>query len=110
MTRPIPSTRREVVWHNPSLLVLASLAREPKYGSAIIRDVHGSIGVLIFPATISVTMVRLEMMGFIRPVPSESKRLRKYELTPRGSALLDDLVAGMGAFVIEHARRTRGTV
>jgi DNA-binding MarR family transcriptional regulator len=107
MTRPIPSTRREVTWHNPALLILASLVSGPKCGRTVIRDVHATTGVLIDPAVVSMTIRRLGDLGLVESVACNDRRIRVHRLTPRGKTTLRDLVVGMADFVAEHLRRTR---
>jgi DNA-binding PadR family transcriptional regulator len=74
-------------WADPPLLVLASLAEEPKHGYAITRDVAETMGVRLSAGTLYAVLGRLEAVGLIEPIASTDRR-RPYQLTAAGRAAL----------------------
>src|SRR5205814_3648653 len=58
-------------WADPPLLVLASLADEPKHGYAITQDVAETMGVRISAGTLYAVIARLEARGLIEPLESD---------------------------------------
>jgi len=71
-------------WADPPLLVLASLADEPKHGYAITQDVEQTMGVRLSAGTLYAVISRLEARGLIEPLESEDRR-RPYRLTADGA-------------------------
>ncbi len=55
-------------WADPPLLVLASLADEPRHGYAIIQDVAQTMGVQLSAGTLYAVISRLEARGLIEPL------------------------------------------
>ena len=74
-------------WADPPLLVLASLADEPKHGYAITQDVARTMGVRLSAGTLYAVLSRLESRGMIEPLESEDRR-RPYRLTAAGAHAL----------------------
>jgi DNA-binding PadR family transcriptional regulator len=74
-------------WADPPLLVLASLAEEPKHGYAIIQDVADTMGVRLSAGTLYAVIARLESRGLIEPLESEDRR-RPYRITAAGAQAL----------------------
>ena len=74
-------------WADPPLLVLASLADEPKHGYAITQDVAETMGVRISAGTLYAVIARLEARGLIEPLESEDRR-RPYRITAAGAEVL----------------------
>ena len=74
-------------WADPPLLVLASLADQPKHGYAITRDVAETMGVRLSAGTLYAVISRLESRGLIEPVESDERR-RPYRLTAAGARAL----------------------
>ena len=74
-------------WADPPLLVLASLADEPKHGYAITQDVAETMGVRLSAGTLYAVISRLESRGLIEPLEAEDRR-RPYRLTAAGAAAL----------------------
>ena len=74
-------------WADPPLLVLASLAAEPKHGYAITQDVAETMGVRLSAGTLYAVISRLESRGLIEPLPSDDRR-RPYRLTAAGASEL----------------------
>lgn len=74
-------------WADPPLLVLASLADQPRHGYAITRDVADTMGVRLSAGTLYAVISRLESQGLIEPLESEDRR-RPYRLTATGAHAL----------------------
>jgi DNA-binding PadR family transcriptional regulator len=74
-------------WADPPLLVLASLADEPKHGYAITQDVAETMGVRLSAGTLYAVISRLEARGLIEPLESEDRR-RPYRITMAGAEAL----------------------
>jgi DNA-binding PadR family transcriptional regulator len=74
-------------WADPPLLVLASLADEPKHGYAITQDVAETMGVRLSAGTLYAVISRLEARGLIEPLEAEDRR-RPYRLTAAGAEAL----------------------
>jgi DNA-binding PadR family transcriptional regulator len=74
-------------WADPPLLVLASLAAEPKHGYAITQDVAESMGVRLSAGTLYAVIARLESRGLIEAMQSEERR-RPYRITMAGAQAL----------------------
>jgi DNA-binding PadR family transcriptional regulator len=71
-------------WADPPLLVLASLADEPKHGYAITQDVAETMGVRLSAGTLYAVIARLESRGLIEAMESEDRR-RPYRITMAGA-------------------------
>jgi DNA-binding PadR family transcriptional regulator len=74
-------------WADPPLLVLASLADEPKHGYAITQDVAQTMGVRLSAGTLYAVIARLESRGLIEALESEDRR-RPYRITMSGAEAL----------------------
>jgi DNA-binding PadR family transcriptional regulator len=74
-------------WADPPLLVLASLADEPKHGYAITQDVAQAMGVRLSAGTLYAVISRLESQGLIEPLDSADRR-RPYRITMAGAEAL----------------------
>jgi DNA-binding PadR family transcriptional regulator len=74
-------------WADPPLLVLASLAEEPKHGYAITQDVAETMGVRLSAGTLYAVISRLEARGLIEALAEEDRR-RPYRLTAAGARAL----------------------
>ena len=72
---------------DPALLILSSLADEPKHGYAMMTDIEATIGVRLGPGTLYGALARLETAGFIKAMPVEERR-RPYQITAKGIAAL----------------------
>jgi hypothetical protein len=58
-------------WADPPMLVLASLAQEPRHGYAITQDVEATMGVRLSAGTLYAVIARLESRGLIEPLPAD---------------------------------------
>ena len=74
-------------WADPPLLVLASLADEPKHGYAITADVAETMGVKLSAGTLYAVIARLESRGLIEALESDDRR-RPYRITAAGAQAL----------------------
>lgn len=74
-------------WADPTLLVLVSLAGQPKHGYAIMQDVADTMGVRLTAGTLYAVIGRLESRGLIEPLESDDRR-RPYQLTAAGASAL----------------------
>jgi len=74
-------------WADPPLLVLASLAGEPKHGYAITQDVAETMGVRLSAGTLYAVIARLEARGLIEPLETDDRR-RPYRITMAGAKAL----------------------
>ena len=68
---------------DPAVLVLASLAGEPRHGYAITQDIANSVGVVLGPGTLYGVLARLEADGLIEALPAQGRR-RPYRITGLG--------------------------
>jgi DNA-binding PadR family transcriptional regulator len=73
---------------DPALLILSSLAEEPRHGYAIVADVEQMSGVHLGPGTLYGALARLEEQGLIEPLPARDRR-RPYRITAAGAAALE---------------------
>ena len=80
---------------DPPLLVLASLADEPRHGYAISRDVAETMGVSLSAGTLYAAISRLEGLGMIEPLDAVDRR-RPYRITMAGAAALARQSSRMG--------------
>jgi len=76
------------------LLVLASLASEPRHGYAITQDVAATMGVRLSPGTLYAVIARLEANGLIEPLPAQDRR-RPHRITAAGARELAAATARM---------------
>src|ERR1022692_3181508 len=74
-------------YSDPPLLVLASLAVEPKHGHAMIEDIERLCGTRLGPGTLYGAIARLEEQGWIEPLPAVERR-RPYRITAEGLRVL----------------------
>lgn len=74
-------------WSDPSLLVLASLAQQPRHGYGMIADIEQMAGVHLGPGTLYGALSRLEEQGLIEALPGEGRR-RPYRITGAGATAL----------------------
>ena len=89
---------------DPPILILASLAGNPKHGYAIMEDIETFAGVHLGPGTLYGAIARLEMQGLIESLPAEDRR-RPYRLTATGVAFLQKRLAELETFASMGLRR-----
>lgn len=90
--------------HDPTILILASLAGGDKHGYAMMTDIQVFAGVTLGPGTLYGAITRLEARGFIRPMGGEDRR-QPYRLTAAGRRQLEESLAGLDAVVRVGLRR-----
>ena len=91
-------------WADPPLLVLASLADEPRHGYAIIQDVAQTMGVRLSAGTLYAVISRLEARGLIEPMTRDGRR-RPYRITSTGAEELTHQTERMRQ--VAHVASTR---
>lgn len=77
-----------------SLLVLATLAKQPKHGHAMQKDIESTYGTRLGPGALYGAIERLEGKGFIAPLPSAERR-KPYQITEAGLEFLHAQIAAM---------------
>ncbi len=77
--------------HDPTVLILTSLAGGIRHGHALVKDIEAFAGVRLGPGTLYGAIARLEDAGLIEPLPVDGRR-RPYRLTPVGAAQLTETV------------------
>ena len=90
---------------DPSLLILTSLADEPRHGYAIMTDIAAFSGVKMEPGTLYGALARLERRGWIRPLDTDERR-RPYQITAAGQEILTEQVTTMQQIVQVARLRT----
>ena len=76
---------------DPELLILSSLAGEPKHGYAILADVEAFAGIRLGPGTLYTAITRLVDKGWIAP-EAAAGRQRPYRLTGAGAVCLEEML------------------
>lgn len=94
MTRTSPDLSDLGRFSEPALLILISLADEPKHGYAITRDIETMTGQRLGPGTLYGAIARLEERGWIQPMPAVERR-RPYKLTAAGQRVLRARLDGL---------------
>jgi len=85
-------------WKDPGLLVLSSLVDRPRHGYSIIQEVRKQAGITLGPGTLYGALSRLEASGLVEALPVDGRR-RPYQLTPRGSQLVEAQLDAMARFL-----------
>lgn len=96
--------RDDVVWSDPALLILGSLASGPKHGYAIVQETEREVGIALGPGTLYAALARLEERGHIRALPGDDRR-RPYEITAAGAAVLRQRLEAMRSFAARGLAR-----
>jgi DNA-binding PadR family transcriptional regulator len=91
----------------PALLILVSLAEEPRHGYSMTEDIDAVAGVRLGPGTLYGALARLEARGFIEPLKSEDRR-NPYRLTTLGERALRARLNSMMAVAQTGQRRLAG--
>lgn len=91
----------------PAVLILISLAEQPRHGYAIADDIEQITGERPGPGTLYGAISRLESRGFIKPVKSNDNR-STYELTGAGMNALGARLAAMEAVTRLGQQRLAG--
>jgi DNA-binding PadR family transcriptional regulator len=90
----------------PALLILISLAEQPRHGYAMMEDIAGFAGVRLGPGTMYGAIARLEKQQFIEAVPSTDRR-QPYRLTGAGLAALQEQLDNINAVAEAGMQRVR---
>ena len=99
------STRRAGPRNNdPTVLILTSLAAEPKHGHALALDIEAFAGVRLGPGSLYGAITRMEEQGLIEALPADDRR-RPYRITAAGQAELARAVEEMGRIVVTASDR-----
>ncbi len=93
-----------MVFAEPELLILMSLAAWPKYGYAMMADIRQMANLEVGLGTLYGALTRLEQRGVIEPVEPDDRR-RTYQLTLVGSAALRDQLTTMESLAIAGLER-----
>jgi DNA-binding PadR family transcriptional regulator len=93
-------------WSDPAVLVLSSLAGEPRHGYAMVSDIVDMAGVHLGPGTLYGALSRLEEQGLIRALPAEGRR-RPYRITAAGSRALQEQLTTIAAVAETGLARLR---
>jgi DNA-binding PadR family transcriptional regulator len=88
----------------PALLILVSLAEEPRHGYSMTEDIATLAGVRLGPGTLYGAIARLEARGLIEPLKSED-RSNPYRLTALGERALRARLNSMMAVARAGQRR-----
>lgn len=88
----------------PALLILISLAGEPRHGYAMIDDIAAMTGARLGAGTLYGAIARLEASGMIESLPTEQRR-NPYRLTERGARHLRARLASLEAVAKIGQRR-----
>lgn len=72
----------------PALLILISLAEEPKHGYAIMQDIESLTGWSMRAGTLYGALARMDRHGWIEETQTDDYRRRPYALTSAGHAEL----------------------
>jgi DNA-binding PadR family transcriptional regulator len=66
-----------------SVLILTSLAEEPRHGYALIKDIEDFAGIRLGAGTLYGALAMLEKAGLVEALPAEDRR-RPYQITAAG--------------------------
>ena len=93
---------------DPELLILLSLAQEPKHGYAIMADIAAMADISLGPGTLYTAITRLVEKKLIAPEASPGRQ-RPYRLTAEGAASLEQQLSDMRRVTTIGFRRLRST-
>ena len=94
---------------DPALLILTSLAEQPRHGYGMMQDIETFAGVKLGPGTLYGAISRLEKLAWIEPLPLEDRK-RPYQLTPTGKEALQLRLASLQSVAaLGQARLGGGT-
>ena len=89
---------------NEGLLILTSLADEPKHGYAIQQDIARLSGRRLGPGSLYGAIARLEAANYIEPLTADGPR-RPYRLTASGASALAAELNALRKVTATAARR-----
>lgn len=91
----------------PVLLILVSLADEPKHGYSIMQDIEALTGWTMRAGTLYGALARMDRLGWIEESKTADYRRRPYALTAAGRAELARQLSVVGNLAKEGSRRTK---
>jgi DNA-binding PadR family transcriptional regulator len=91
---------------DPELLIMLSLAHEPKHGYAIMADIDAMADITVGPGTLYTAITRLVEKKLIAPEASPGRQ-RPYRLTAEGAASLEQQLNDMRRVATLGLRRLR---
>jgi DNA-binding PadR family transcriptional regulator len=91
---------------DPELLILLSLANEPKHGYAIMADIEALSEIRLGPGTLYTAITRLVEKKLIAPEASAGRQ-RPYRLTGAGATSLAEQLNAMRRVAAIGLRRLR---
>jgi DNA-binding PadR family transcriptional regulator len=84
--------------NDPTVLILTSLASEPRHGYGLLRDIEDFAAVRLGPGTLYGAISRLEDRGLIEATAAAGRR-RPYRITAAGAETLRAAIAEMRTIV-----------
>lgn len=93
--------------NDPTVLILTSLAAEPRHGYALLQDIESFAGVRLGPGTLYGAIGRLEDRGLIEAT-GEAGRRRPYRITAAGAETLRASIAELRTIVDAGTERLGG--
>ncbi len=94
--------------NDPTVLILTSLAAEPRHGYALLQDIEAFAGVRLGPGTLYGAIGRLEDRGLIEAM-GEAGRRRPYRITGAGAEVLRASIGEMRS-IVEAGTERLGTM
>ena len=94
---------------DPALLILTSLAEQPRHGYGMMQDIEQFAGVQLGPGTLYGAIARLEKLAWIEPLPLEERK-RPYRLTPTGKETLLQRLASLQSVAALGQARLGGSI
>lgn len=91
----------------PVLLILVSLADEPKHGYSIMQDIEGLTGWTMRAGTLYGALSRMDSLGWIEESKSDDYRRRPYLLTAAGHAELARQLSVLTGLTRAGLKRTK---
>ncbi|HEY7994719.1 MAG TPA: PadR family transcriptional regulator [Candidatus Eremiobacteraceae bacterium] len=91
----------------PVLLILVSLADEPKHGYSIMQDVEALTGWTMRAGTLYGVLTRLDRLGWIEESKTDDYRRRPYSLTDAGHTELARQLSVLSNLTRAGLRRTK---
>ena len=91
----------------PVLLILVSLADEPKHGYSIMQDIEALTGWTMRAGTLYGALSRMDRLGWIEESKTDDYRRRPYALTAAGRVEIARQLSVLGDLTRAGLRRTK---
>jgi DNA-binding PadR family transcriptional regulator len=91
----------------PGLLILVSLADEPRHGYSIMQDIEGLTGWTMRAGTLYGALARMDRLGWIEESKTDDYRRRPFVLTAAGRTELARQLSVLGNLTREGLKRTK---